>query len=433
MLVSFRFKNFLSFKNEQYFSLEAKRADASLEGNLFSVEGNKSSLLHVSTVYGANASGKSNFINALTRMASFVLESAKNSRGDEIDTIPFLLSPSCKTQPSEFEIVFFQNSVKYVYGFSLTRESVHDEWLYYYPNHKNRRVLFERILNEETKEKVVRFGPDLILNGEQDKQFYNSIVARTNNEQLFLSKSAAQDNSIVLAPVYDWFKNTLIFGDEVSAEKTYQSIVEGRKEEILSFLRAADLGIVDLDVQTKKFDKDSFLKQAADMPVEFQNKILNDLSDKNFYKLTAIHLDSEGNSVGFPLRLESSGTQKMIEYASFILEALSKGKVLIFDELHADLHPLLLEYLVGLFNNAYSTAQLIFTTHETNLLDPKKLRRDQIWFVDKNHLQESDLYSFSEFKARTDDRQNWEKRYLKGFYGGIPYVKVFNLGIHNGQ
>ena len=295
----------------------------------------------------------------------------------------------------------------------------------------NKRILFERYLNDNG-EKKLKPSPDLIKQPSQDRLYYQATFSRTNNEQLFLSKAAGEDNSQVLAPVYDWFKNHMIFDAEASIDLTCKKVVNGEKEEILNFLQAADLGIHDLNVQKVKFNQDKFLKDSQELPESLRNQIIKDLSERDLYSLRVIHLDSAGQPVEFKLDLESDGTKKMIGYAGFVLDAIKYGKTVIIDELHADLHPLLLEYVVGLFNNAKTGAQLIFTSHETNLLDPKKLRRDQIWFVSKNNKQESELYSFTDFKPRADERENWEKRYLKGFYGGVPYVKELNLTSERG-
>lgn len=447
MLIQFRVKNFLSFKEEQVFSMRSQ--DSKNQAHAFNTEDGRLSLLHGAAIFGANASGKSNLLVAMSRMKTLVLDSAEHKLDKKLPLDAFLLCSSTRDEPVELEIEFMHQNVRYRYGFEATQTGFVSEWLYRHSEKNREARLFERGIAQPNQPmhgtethsgnelfqhnplatlQQYSWGKLLFEKQEQKEGFYRVISMRTNPKQLFLSKATALENSETLKPVYDWFKNVLVFDDDVEARHTFEAVLAGKRAEVMEFMHIADASIHDLEIEQSVFDEGKFKKDNPDIPDELFNIARERLKDEKLYKVRSIHLDNQNQPVQFSLGLESSGTHKMLEYAGFVLDVLSQGKVLVVDELEESLHPLLLDYIVKLFNTAQTSAQLIFTSHATHLMTPEKLQRDQIWFVDKNTHQESELYSFMAFSPRTTGRESWSKRYLHGFYGAIPYIKALEIG-----
>ena len=419
-------ENFLSFKEMQELSLIA--TDKKNVKHTFSTPDNKLQLLHGAAIFGANAAGKTNLIVAMHRMKRLVLNSVEHKESKNLSITPFLLNSRTKEGPTRFEIEFLHNNFRYRYGFLLNEKMIIDEWLYYRkPDTYKENKMFDRTYSS--------WGDFLVSVNNQGRAFYQSIASRTNPQQLFLSKAAGGDNAEMLKPIYEWFRDVLLFDSDINVETTFRAVLSGKQQEVLNFLQSADLSIRDLDVQEQEFDRSEAKQkmQEQNVPESLQNSILEQLDGETGYKVRTIHLDENNRTVFLPLSLESAGTNKMIEYAGTILDVLLNGKVLVVDELEDSLHPLLLDHLVLLFNENKASAQVIFTTHAVNLMTPEKLRKDQIWFVDKNQKQESELYSFMEFSPRGDGRESWGKRYLHGFYGGIPYIHPLESQVKNGD
>lgn len=426
MLISFNVENFLSFKDGQELSLVS--TDKKNTQYSFRTSDNKLQLLHGVVIFGANAAGKSNLIVAMHRMKHFVLNSVDHKEGKKLSITPFLLNSNTKEEATKFEIEFFHKNIRYRYGFLTDDKKIVDEWLFYRKSDTYKEnKMFDRTYSN--------WGEFLVSANNQGKSFYQSIATRTNPQQLFLSKAAGGENAEMLKPIYEWFRDVLLFDSDIDIKATFNSVLSGKKKEILNFLQVADLSIHDLDIEAKEFDKNEMKKKMLEqeVPEVLQSRILEEIEGEIEYKVRTVHLGENNQIVTLPLSLESAGTNKMIEYAGTILDVLLNGKVLVIDELEDSLHPLLLDHLVRIFNESKSTAQIVFTTHAVNLMTPEKLQRDQIWFVDKNVRQESELYSFMDFSPRNDGRESWGKRYLHGFYGGIPYICPTQNQVQNGD
>lgn len=417
MLIEFSFENFRSIKDEVTLSLLAS-PDKSLDNNLIDTELlKKDSLLRSAVIYGANASGKSNIVLAFNSLKSLVMMSNTFQKGIKINYSPFKLDKKYLSKPTKFKIVFIKNNIKYIYGVSFTDEKIIDEYLYYYPEDR-KAIIFERTDTNNYKFTI-------------DKKEQKFLSDKTLENVLYLSNST-QLNYKKTSVAFDWFKDTLAVLGATEHPKlidfTIQSLNKDKnlKELILKALFEADLGITDIEASIEKVS-------IEDIPLGIRKQLMAILSD-NTDKLEkmdikTIHkiLDEKGDEfrVEFDFDEESEGTKRLFALIGPWIDSLNNGRVLIIDELDTKLHHLLNVFLIKLFHDPTqnrSNAQLIFTTHNTNLLDLDLFRRDQIWFTEKNSsVGNTDLYSLIEFSPRKD--KNVQKGYLAGRYGAIPFIK----------
>lgn len=421
MLIEFSVKNFRSIKEQQTLSL-VKAKGAELESNSFMPQAPSSTeLLNSVAIYGANASGKSNVIKAMMTMDSIVTGSASQSQeGDKISVTPFLFDELFSKEPSEFEIVFIQEGIRYQYGFVATKTHIVEEWLYAYPKGRPQKW-FHRIFDFKTGSTFYKFGDSLTG---QKTVWQNA----TRINALFLS-TAVQLNSEQLKPIYNWFKTKLKMTDISGWGQGFTASLckdKETKEDVLSFLKSADFDIHDVSVVFNKFDPESI---PDEIPQAVKEHIIKELKDKELLEeLKTIHKTIDDNLVSLDFDDESDGTQKFFSFAGPWLEALKKGNILVVDELHDSLHPKMVEYLVRLFHNKKTNpnnAQLIFTTHETSILNQEVFRRDQVWFCEKDKEQATSLFPLTDFSPRKE-RENIELGYLSGRYGAIPFIKNFD-------
>lgn len=416
MLIEMNVANFRSFLGQQTFSLISGKGKELHDSNTFAVNGIE--LLRSAAVYGPNAGGKSNFLKALQTMRRIVLESAaKWQRGDKLPVVPFRLNAESAVAPSEFEVSFMVDSVRYQYGFAATPERIHEEWLLAYPKKRPQRW-FGRAWNEEEQKYDWELGNNLV----GEKQLWQK---STRENALFLS-TAVQLNSEQLQPVFDWFKNTLRMANVGGWHPDFSASMceQNEKAQVMDFLRAADLHIEDILVEKKTFDS---LSLPDNMPNPLREIIGENMKDKQFLNIRTVHKDRDGKPVAFDLSEESDGTQKLFAFAGPWIDALAHGYILFIDELHDNLHPRLVQFLVQLFHNAETNphnAQLVFTTHETSILNQDVFRRDQIWFCDKDDEQATKLYPLTDFSPRKG-RENLELAYLSGRYGALPFIRPF--------
>jgi len=417
MLVEMSVANFRSFRETQTFTLAKGKGDEMLVSNTFdAVAANDISLLRSAAIYGPNASGKSNLLLALQTMKQVVVDSAVSlQRGDKLPMTPFRLNSQSRQQASEFEVTFLVGGVRYQYGFAATAERIHEEWLLAYPKGRAQRW-FGRVWNPQDQRYDWELGNNLV----GEKQLWQK---STRDNALFLS-TAVQLNSEQLQPVFDWFKNTLRLANVGGWGPTFSaSLCEGTdKERIMDFLRAADLHIDDVLVETHPFDPDAL---PSDMPEPMRDAIVTGMKDKKILDIKTIHMDDDGKPITFDFEDESDGTQKLFSFAGPWIDSLTNGFVLFIDELHDNLHPRLVQFLVQLFHNPETNpnnAQLIFTTHETSILNQEVFRRDQVWFCEKDKSQATALYPLTDFSPRKG-RENLEAAYLSGRYGALPFVR----------
>lgn len=423
MLIEMNVANFRSFHEPQLFSLVKGKGDEMLSTNTFTATGaSKIELLRSAAIYGPNASGKSNFLMALQTMKRVVMESAINlQRGDKLPVVPFRLNPDTCQLPSEFEATFLVEGVRYQYGFSVNTERICEEWLLAYPKGRSQRW-FGRVWNADDQ----RYDWELGNNLTGEKQLWQK---STRENALFLS-TAVQLNSEQLQPVFDWFKNTLRFANVGGWGPGFSATLceNSDKSRVMDFLHAADIHIDDILVESMPFDHEALPK---DMPESLRDMIADGMKGKETIDLKTVHKDSDGKAVIFDFEDESDGTQKLFSFAGPWIDSLANGHVLFIDELHDNLHPRLVRFLVQLFHNKETNpgnAQLIFTTHETSILSQEVFRRDQIWFCEKDNSQATVLYPLTDFSPRKG-RENLEQAYLSGRYGALPFVRSVKQAI----
>ena len=420
MLIEFSVANFRSLKHRQTFSL-AKSVGSELVGtNTFKTQAAQDFyLLKSAAVYGPNAGGKSNFIKAMRAMRDIVSESATSyRRGDKIPVTPFRLARETANQPTEFEVVFIVDQVRYQYGFTVSEEKVFEEWLLAYPKGRPQRWV-ARSWNETKQRYDWELGDKLF----GEKQLWQK---STRDNALFLS-TAVHLNSEQLQPVYDWFDDTLRVANIAGWNPAFTaSLCETEeKKQVLNFLRAADINIDDIVVDKSELDIKTL---PSDMPEQLKSVLVDEMKGKEILDIKTVHRNTNGDSVTFDFEEESDGTKKLFSFAGPWIDSLENGYVLFIDELHDNLHPHLVQFLVKLFNSEKTNpknAQLVFTTHETSILSQDVFRRDQIWFCEKDLDQASNLFPLTDFSPHKG-RVNLELAYLSGRYGAVPYTRSFN-------
>ncbi|MBV6425595.1 MAG: hypothetical protein KIPDCIKN_00076 [Haliscomenobacter sp.] len=421
MFLEFSVGNFLSFKEPVTLSLEASSITEYPEN---AIRTDRYTLLKSVVVYGANASGKSNLLRALAQMRQLVRASSKMSSTETLDVIPFLLHTETVSKPSFFEVLFLLDGMRYRYGFEASRERIHAEWLF------------------EAKAKVekplfVRDGDDI----EVAKKFAEGkgLEPKTRPNGLFLAV-CDQFNGEVANKLMRWFDswnalNEFEFLTTPSAAEEFLNNPEF-KLAFIQFIGSLDLGIEDVEVVEEELIKTidvGELVGAMEKELAGYDKV-----DTSIHRFKTVHnqLDSSGRAVKtikFDLRYqESSGTRKLFELLGPVMDSLMKGRLLIIDEFDARLHPILTNALISLFNSEENNphhAQLLCATHDTNLLTYGRFRRDQIYFTEKDRQGATALYSLVEYKEEGEtvrkDR-SYEKDYIQGRYGAIPYLGDFS-------
>lgn len=419
MLVEFSVTNYRSIKSEQTLSMVASSKSDKNHFELTSP--NSTKLLRTAVIYGPNAAGKSNIIKAMIRMNDIVLKSASIQEGDLLLLTPFLFDKESREEPSEFEVIFIVDGVRYQYGFVAFNDRVLEEWLIAYPKGRAQRW-FTRVYDEVHNTYEYKYSEHLA--GQK-----NIWQTSTRSNALFLS-TAVQLNSSQLKPIFNWFKDKFIptdIGGWGNGFSTENCINADTKHKIVNFLKSTDTDIKDIRVKKSKFDVNTLSEK---IPENFREKIIKELADKDVYDIETMHFTSDGGSVYLDLEDESDGTKRIFSFAGPIIDTIEDGNILIIDELHDNLHPKIVKFIVDLFNNELTNpnnAQLIFTTHETSILNEEVFTPDQVWFCEKNKNQESMLFPLSDFNPRKG-RSNLEFSYLSGRYGAIPFVTPFNVG-----
>lgn len=435
MLIQFSVENYRSIKEEQILSL-VRTSGAEMESNFFeSNSPNTPVLLKSAVIYGANASGKSNLIKALGSMIDIVSNSFNKNPKRHIATEPFIFDVVCENQPTTYDISFVvelmndEGEIKPTrvdYGFVTDKTKIYEEWLSVYPKGREQNW-FHREYNFEKSEYDWKTSPS--LKGEKE-----SWKKQTRNDQLFLS-SAVHLNSEQMKPIYESItgRMPIVRTDRIS-NKMSKKICKKSKDDkliLLSLLQSAGIEIDDIIFEKPNIDFDNF--PIKNIPDEVRKDILEEIEKDIISNLETIFIykDSLGNHQKINLRYESDGTQKLFEFAGLILAVLNNGDTLIIDELNKSLHPDLVRFLVKLFNSKLNrkNAQLIFTTHETSVLRKDLLRRDQIWFCEKDSNRATNLYPLTDFKPHIS-REDIEEYYLNGRYGAKPILQDFILPEH---
>ena len=425
----FSFGNFKSFKDVQTLSLAAAKIKSSNksidEDNVIYGENNENiSFLKSKTIYGANASGKSNIVKALVTFIRIIKTSVKDDKVLHL-VDSFRLSTETENQPSFFQIIIWQKGVKYRYGFELTDEEITAEWLYGKPGERELPYFIrenQQII--ELDKTNFREGNKLLSLMEEDAE--NNSVFR--NDSLFISTLATFGFGKLSKQIVDGVASIIIIsglGHKGMYSLAGDSLEDSeRKKYMVDFLRYGDIGIEDLNAIEISSD---------DLPNDMEDDIKREFDKKKGRRLilsTRKKFNKKLDFVeheSFLFRTnESEGTIKLFELSPFIYEAIKDKRPIIIDEFDARLHPLLTQKILGLFNSKENKgSQLIVPTQDTNLLSPNLLRRDQIEFVEKDKYGASHLYSLAEFKGIRNNA-SFEKDYFQGKYGAIPFLGNFS-------
>lgn len=411
MLIRFSFKNFKSFKDENLLDMEAT-ALKEHEYNIAKTE--NIDLLKVAAIYGANASGKTNVLQAFDYMKKRILvsdDSKKNSPIDEENIYSFMIN----NEPISLEAqILAKNNKIYKYGFEVLKNSIVSEWLYIKKVNKFYSI-FEREKNNVTMKSNNKI----------------SGLANIDERTLFLNiYSKIDKDNEDFNNVYEWFVNANYldlgnprFEDFINNRISLKILSDEKyKKELLRFIKTFDSGI-------------EGIKTTPDSIEEIQN-------NNRVVKVELIHRGEDNKLKALPLDLESNGTRKMFHLFDFFMDALKNGMVLFIDELDAKLHPLLTRYIINLFHNSETNignGQLIYSTHDTVNLNKDTFRRDEIWFTEKNRDGVSEIYALSDYILEDDeDSKNkigkkvrndatYNKDYLTGRYGAIPVLEEFEI------
>ncbi len=406
MLIRFSFKNFKSFKNENVLDMEA----TSLKDHEYNlVKEDNINILKVAAIYGANASGKTNVLQAFDYMKKRILvsdDSRTNALIDEDNIYSFMIN----NEPISLEVEIFVHNKIYKYGFEVTNDIIISEWLYEKRINKF-YVIFER---DKNNVKIKSNNKITDLDNIDERTLFLNIYSKINKDNKDFNN------------VYEWFMNSNYlnlgnprFEDYINNRISLKILSdEIYKKELLKFIKTFDSGIEGIKTTPNS---------------------LENVQNTNRIKVELIHRGEDNKLKALPLDLESNGTRKMFHLFDFLMDALKTGMILFVDELDAKLHPLLTRYIINLFHNKdtnIGNGQLIYSTHDTVNLNKDTFRRDEIWFTEKNADGISELYALSDYiledeenktskKVRNDATYN--KDYLTGRYGAIPVLREFKI------
>jgi uncharacterized protein len=419
MLLQFTVGNFKSFMKKATLNLEATGDDWLDDDNIAHVNRPNLRLVKAAAIYGPNAGGKSNFIDAIAQFRRLVLNSSKDSQqGESLPVVPFRLHAKTEGAPTFFETLFLKDETRYRYGFEATKDAIVSEWLFTQKDSIRETCLFTREKSEFSVKEGFREGKGL----EQ----------RTRSNALFLSV-VAQFNGPIAGEVVNHITTCrVITGLQDAGYMGFTAHLLDDKEygnAIRRFVKSADFGIE--NVVRQDIDKEKFLASLPkNLPQSVRELIAQDSDGVS--RILAVHRrynakDKPAGFVEFDFASEESdGTRQFLALAGPFLHTLQEGAVLVVDEFDSQLHPTLTKRLVGLFNTSANrkNAQLVFVTHDQGLLNSKAIRRDQIWFAEKTPIGASELFRPSQIPGVRKDA-NLEKEYLLGQFGGVPNVGDF--------
>ncbi|MGN0915034.1 MAG: ATP/GTP-binding protein [Succinivibrio sp.] len=430
MLLQFSVKNFRSIKDRVVLSMETS-SDKSLTENYVCIK--KDNILKSAAIFGANAAGKSNIFLALTAAILTLRRSNERQVGEKLgQIIPFLFDEETATAPTEFEFVFFVDDIKYVYGFSATSTQIVTEYLYVYKSIRA-TTIFERDENGLYDDKTGRrTSLKYRFTSSALEKKLKPLVERNSLNKLFLATSSAWNCEETKAPML-WFMNSInTYSTKFNNLLSKTGVMyendkdQSLREFVKRILREADINITDYELESHEVQLDALISpQALDKEgtaPTFKSKA---------YKISTFHsiVDKDGKRQIFPLdmHLESLGTQQLFFISPIIKNAFDTGETVCVDEFDTSMHPLLVKFLIKLFHNPAlnkKNAQLIISTHTESLLDLSILRRDQIYFVDKDQdTGVSELYSLDDYTPTPRITEDIRKGYMNGRFGAVPYIR----------
>ena len=415
MLLQFSVSNFKSIKDEVFFTAFANNRNEHKDNLIIA---NKDKILPTLAFYGANAAGKSNILHALSAAINFVRYSNIYQINTKLPFLPFAFDEKFKNGKTKMDFMFIHNEKKYAYGFVADINKVYEEYLYEYKTSKPSMIFERKDVNKYSFPKV--------------HNSLNEYVDKNTDNKLFLS-TATTWNSEATKNAYLWFAEgidvceNIAFGNSFQNYQGFLMYLDKYNDnpEIKNFMKSL-LKEADVNISDYEFNSEVV---ATNAQVLNQNGQLENIGKIKRFYVNTIHKikNNKTNKLENHLldfKFESNGTKLLFFYGPLIMDALTKGRTIIIDEIHNSLHTSLAQYLINMFNNKninQNGAQLIFTTHDTNLLDLDIFRRDQIYFVEKDtETGASDVYSLADFSPRKSE--NIRKGYLQGRYGAMPFV-----------
>lgn len=383
MILVLRLENILSFRDEITLDLQAANIQTekgrALSSNLFTINGEK--MLKSVAVLGANASGKSNIIKGIRACIGMIRSSHNYNEDTVFDISPFKFD-GYDQKPSSFYVRFLLDGIEYEYSFSMTQTEILTEHLYYYPNGRRSLVFTRDESKGPDKKDVYEFKP--VIKRPMD------VAASTSRKTLFISRASQMDRDIA-KQIFRFFSEDIVL-DYKQTSMPIELLIKNEKKQMLEILSTADSDIVDIRIQGNTLK--TYHQNNPDIAFDFETE------------------ESEGSKTLFSMMLS-------------IIDIIRKGKMLLIDEIDTSLHTHLVEYIIRIFNDS-KQAQLIYTTHNTHLLNTDFQRRDQVYFVNKRDDGSSDLYSLYDYKDFRDT-YDMEKAYLQGRFDAIPYLSKPNI------
>lgn len=414
MILEIRLSNFYSIKDEVVLDLKAgsikTQKAVDLRHNVFDC--GDIQLLKTVALYGANASGKSNIIKSIRFACSVILQSHNHNENTVFNFKPFKFQ-GFEQKPGSFYIHFIHKGVEYEYSFSLNQRTIITESLYYYPNGRRAKVFTRNELAGREKSEIYTFS------GAIKKPM--DVAENTSGKTLYLSRASQMDREIA-KEVFRYFNETFILGYMGFHGMEVERLFAENKKTLLKALQIADSDIMDIKISNE-------IRPVKSLNADFvKNTVSMEEVASTHIVITSFHKSNPQIAFDFETE-ESAGTQVLFYLMLTLLHVVKNNKILLIDEIEMSLHAKIVEYIIELFNASHS-AQLIFTTHNTHLLDLDKLRKDQIYFVNKKEDGSTDLYSLFDYKDFRDT-MDLEKAYLQGRFDAIPYINDSSENLTN--
>lgn len=405
MVLEIRLSNFFSIKDEIILDFRAaniKSANArALVDNVF--QQGKTELLKTMVMYGANASGKSNVIKAIRFCNTMVFRSHMHNENTIFNFKPFKFD-GYSHQPSKYFIRFISKGIEYEYAFSLTTTQIIEESLHYYPKGRIKEIFTRDERRGKEKSEIYTFGD--VIKRPMD------VAENTSNKTLYISRASQMDREIP-KEIFNYFHNTFILQYLGFGISTIEKLSQDNKSLLVDALKIADSDIVDVKIRSLKEPGKNFNANLDTLTVTVEEVVQERL------QITTFHKRDPQKPFDF-LTEESQGTIKLFFIMLTIMDVVKNNKILLIDEIEESLHPKIIEYIFNFFR-ASESSQLLCTTHNTKFLDLKRMRKDQIYFVNKKDDASTDVYSlydFSDFR----DTMDLEKAYLQGRFDAVPII-----------
>lgn len=405
MVLEIRISNFFSIKDEIVLDFRAaniKSANAKAIGNNV-FEFNKTQVLKTIAIYGANASGKSNIIKAIRFCNALVFESHQHNENTIYNFQPFKFN-GYDSKPSKYFIRFVSKNIEYEYSFTLTRKNIITESLYYYPKGRIKEIFTRDERLGKTKKEKYSFG-DLIKRP-------MDVAENTSDKTLYISRASQMDREIG-KEIFNYFHTQFILNYIGFGAAAIETLSNQDKQRLIDAIKIADSDIVDVKFKVLQKAGKHYKADAITMTLTVEDVV------QDYLQIRTYHKASPTTAFDF-LTEESQGTIKLFFIMLTILDVVKHNKILLIDEIEDSLHPQIIEYLFNIFRTG-AKAQLLCTTHNTRLLDLKKVRKDQVFFANKKADGSTDLYSlydYSDFR----DTMDLEKAYLQGRFDAVPFI-----------